>query len=327
MTPLVELISDEIRRVGPLSLRKFMEMALYQPNLGYYHRTKDPFGIKGDFYTNSQLQPVFGRLLAQQVAAWYGELGHPQDFTVVEMGAGRGELTIEIERYLPNVAFRVIDISTGSLPDRFQGVVICNEFFDALPVHSVEQEEEGFVEHHVNLDGSSFTWTKGSLSTPRLSDYLKSYVPQLAKNQKIEVNLEALTQLEKIAQSLDSGYLLTIDYGYTIGEIAEGRRLPKGSLMSYVKHTANEDVLATPGERDITSHVNFTALDKRGEELGFRSEGLQSQAAFLINVGQADSFQVALEAPNEVESLRLRMQLKTLLFGLGETFQVLVQRK
>ncbi len=326
MTPLGELIADEIRRAGPLPFRKFMGMALYHPELGYYRRPRDPFGVGGDFYTNAQLQPVFGRLLAQQIDTWGHEMGRPEDFTVVEMGAGRGETMSEIERGLPGVTCRTVDVARGELPERFRGVVICNEFFDALPVHSVEQKHTGLVEHCVESAADGFDWAEGSPSDPRLQGYLESYAPRLAEGQRVEVNLEALDQLEKLHTALVAGYVLTIDYGYTANEIADGRRLPAGSLMSYVKHQASEDVLASPGERDISAHVNFTALEKRGEQLGFQSMGLRSQAMFLSEIGQQDDFQAALKTSSEAESLHLRMQLKTLLFGLGETFRVLVQR-
>ncbi len=327
MTPLGELIAGEIRGTGPLPFRKFMEMALYHPELGYYRRPRDPFGVGGDFYTNAQLQPVFGRLLARRIDTWRHQMGCPEDFTVVEMGAGRGETVSEIECCLPGVTCTTVDVASGKLPDRFRGVVICNEFFDALPVHSVEQKDKGLVEHYVDLAADGFDWAEGSLSDPRLKGYLQSYAPRLAKGQRVEVNFEALDHLMKIAQSLENGYVLTIDYGYTANEIADGRRLPVGSLISYVKHQASEDVLASPGERDITAHVNFTALEKRGEELGFSSSGLQTQAMFLSEIGRQDDFEAALKASSEAESLHLRMQLKTLLFGLGETFRVLVQRK
>ena len=97
--------------------------------------------------------------------------------------------------------------------------------------------------------------------------------------------------------------------------------------MSYVKHQASEDVLADPGNRDITAHVNFTALEERGKELGLVSEGLKTQAQFLMEAGEPDQFAAALSSSSERESLQLRLQLKTLLFGLGESFRVLVQRK
>jgi SAM-dependent MidA family methyltransferase len=97
--------------------------------------------------------------------------------------------------------------------------------------------------------------------------------------------------------------------------------------MSYRGHQASEDVLAGPGNRDITAHVNFTALERRGEELGLQSRGLRTQAQFLMEIGEPDQFAAALASGSETDNFRLRMQLKTLLFGLGETFRVLVQTR
>ena len=327
MTPLEEQIAAEIRRRGPITFRRFMELALYHPEHGYYQRPRDPFGADGDFYTNSQLQPVFGRLLAQQIKQWYGEMGAPPDFTVVEMGAGRAETTVEIERCLPEARCIAVDVSCGELPERFSGAVICNEFFDALPVHSIERRGNSFVEHYVALGESSFEWAQGELSDPRLQAYADRFTPGLAEGQKIEANLDALDALETIASSLEQGCLLTIDYGYSVEEIAAGRRFARGSLMGYQKHQAIEDVLADPGNRDLTAHVNFTALAKRGEELGLTASPLMTQMRFLMELGEKDNFDAALGGLEAGNSAKYRMQLKILLFGMGETFQVLVQRK
>ena len=381
MMPLEEEIAAEIRAGGPITFRRFMELALYHPEHGYYQRPRDPFGIEGDFYTNSQLQPVFGRLLARQIGQWYDEMGAPEDFTVVEMGAGRGETSAEIQRCLPAVRCITVDVSSGELPERVSGVVICNEFFDALPVHSIERRGKALVEHYVGLvpksrdssqtprksfddqnqsrarqqavsassrssdsgqrssfgwgasasgDGG-FEWAAGELSDPRLQDYVERFTRGLAEGQRTEANLAALDQLERITSSLEAGYVLTIDYGYTAKEITEGRRFPAGSLMSYQKHQAIEDVLADPGNRDLTAHVNFTALAEHGEELGLTASPLMTQMRFFMELGEADNFSAALgggEARDKAEdSPKHRMQLKTLLFGMGETFQVLVQRK
>ena len=327
MTPLEEQIAAEIRRRGPITFRRFMELALYHPEHGYYQRPRDPFGAGGDFYTNSQLQPVFGRLLAQQIKQWHDEMGTPPDFTVVEMGAGRAETTAEIQRCLPAARCIAVDVSCGELPEKFSGVVICNEFFDALPVHSIERRGKGFVEHHVGLGESGFEWVQGGLSDPKLQDYAERFAPGLAEGQRIEANLSALEALERIASSLEQGYLLTIDYGYTVEKIGAGRRFARGSLMGYQKHQAIEDVLADPGNRDLTAHVNFTALVKRGEELGLPASALMTQMRFLMELGEKDNFDAALGGLEAGNSAKYRMQLKTLLFGMGETFQVLVQRK
>jgi SAM-dependent MidA family methyltransferase len=353
--PLAERILQEME-LRPMPFRRFMEMALYDDEAGYYRRRpdgglpdkvqgaggeRDPFGVGGDFFTNSQLQPVFGRLIAQQIARWREEMGGPADFAVLELGAGRGETTEVLRRRLPDARVEGLDYGADGLNETIPaGVVFSNEFFDALPVHSVEKRDGGiveqFVEHYVERNvepsggpqGQGFRFVEGPASDPRLAEYVERYAPGLADGQRIEVNLAALEWLERIAARLGhGGYILTIDYGYTAGQIDGGRRFPSGSLMSYVEHQASDDVLATPGSRDITAHVNFTALETRGEELGLVSQGLRTQAQFLMDIGEPDQFAEALDAATEQESFRLRMQLKTLLFGLGETFEVLIQRK
>jgi SAM-dependent MidA family methyltransferase len=327
MTPLEAELRGEITRDGPISFRRFMEQALYHPEHGYYRRARDPFGKDGDFFTNSQLQPVFGRLLARQLSRWREEMGSPDDFAVIEIGAGRAETLQEVQRCLPGVVCQAIDIGRGSLPDRLKGVVYANEFFDALPVHVVEQRPEGLVEMLVNYDDCGFHWGPPRPAGAALEDYVRKYTPGLDPGQRLEVNLAALEQLESIARSLRCGYVLTIDYGYTSAEIAAGRRFASGSLMSYARHQAFEDVFSDPGGRDITAHVNFTALEERGRQLGLTPLSLQTQAQFLLYAGQPDEFQEALAAQDDSDAQRLRLQLKTLLFGMGETFRVLVQRK
>ena len=116
------------------------------------------------------------------------------------------------------------------------------------------------------------------------------------------------------------------DYGYELDEIRLGGRFANGSLMSYRRHRCDEDVLAEPGYRDITAHVNFSALDIRARELGFEVEPLQSQTAFLMSIGSSDDFRAALHGDSR-EEFDLRMKLKSLLFGIGESFRVFVARK
>ena len=219
MSPLARLIAEEIRQSGPIPFRRFMELALYHPEYGYYRRPADPFGTGGDFFTNSQLQPVFGRLIAQQIAAWRDEMGSAENFTVVELGAGRGETGAEVRRLLPDVRYIEVDIENGSVPDSIIGVVFSNEFFDALPVHSVERRGEGWIEHLVDTADEGFRWRESSLSDPRIAAYLDRYCGGLAEGQKIEVNFAALDHLEKISLALERGYVLTIDYGYLSSEI------------------------------------------------------------------------------------------------------------
>ena len=318
MSPLTEILRDEIRRAGPISFRRFMEAALYDPAHGYYRRPRDPFGKRGDFYTAEQIQPVFGILIAARVRALYHELGAPPDFTVVELGAGRREMAAAFSewRYIP------VDLAQQEMPERFRGVVFANEFFDALPVDAVAFRDGGYREMRVAWD-QRFVWAPGPPAREDAADYLRRYFPPPAEGALFEVNLDALAWLERIARALDAGFVFTIDYGYTR---AESVRFPRGALMSYRRHHADEDVLDDPGAKDITAHVAFTALEEHGAHLGLQSVRFETLAQTLLAAGEPDQFAAALAALTPAEELRRRLQLKSLLFGMGETFRTLLQR-
>jgi SAM-dependent MidA family methyltransferase len=315
MTPAAELLAAEIARSGPLPFAQFMETALYHPVHGYYRRPRDPFGKGGDFYTAEQIQPVFGILIAARIRQLFRALGEPSDFTVVELGAGRREMggAFSEWRYVP------VDIDSGEIPAEFRGVVFSNEFFDALPVDVAVFREGKFRQQFVAFHDNRFVWQEGGEVSPEAADYLRAYFPAPHEGGWHEINLPALTWMDRIARGLRAGYVLTIDYGYTR---AEAVRFPYGTLMGYRRHTALEDVLQEPGLRDITAHVNFTALEARGALHGLRTESLSTLAQLLLSAGEADQFASAL---GEGGDLRRRMQLKTLLFGMGETFRALLQ--
>jgi len=320
MTPAGALLAAEIRRDGPVSFRRFMDAALYHPDHGYYRRPRDPFGKSGDFFTAGQLQPVFGILVAARVRQLCEQMGRPKDFTVVELGPGRGEMAEAFSEwpYVP------VDVDSGALPEHFCGVVFSNEFFDALPVEAAVYERGTFRERLVTLRDGRFAWETGGVCRPEVEQYLRRYFPPPEEGRIYEANLEALRWMERIARSLESGYVLAIDYGFTREEAV---RFPAGTLMGYRRHTAREDVLEQPGERDITAHVNFTALQESGAARGLRTERFETLARTLLRAGDPDQFAGALDSSDPGEQLRRRMQLKTLLFGMGETFRVLLQRR
>jgi SAM-dependent MidA family methyltransferase len=317
MTPAGELLAAQIRREGSVPFRRFMETALYHPVHGYYRRPRDPFGKEGDFFTAEQVQPVFGLLMAARVRQLYRAMGEPHDFTVVELGAGRGEMAGAFSewRYLP------LDAGAGELPAQFDGVVFSNEFFDALPVDAAIFHDGAFRERRVTLAGERFAWTEGAAVDAEMERYLRRWFPPPEEGRCYEINFAALQWLQRVSRALRSGYVLTIDYGFTL---AESIRFPAGTLMGYRRHTAREDVLEDPGARDITAHVNFTALQETGTELGLHTGRFETLAQTILAAGEADQFAAVLSGEDE---LRRRMQLKTLLFGMGETFRVLLQRK
>ena len=167
-----------------------------------------------------------------------------------------------------------------------------------------------------------FRWQTGGAVREEVEQYLRRWFPPPEEGRWYEANLEALGWMERIGRALESGYALTVDYGYTR---AESVRFPAGTLMGYRRHMAREDVLDDPGERDITAHVNFTALEECGAACGLRRERFETLARTIVTAGEADQFAAALHSSSGPEELRRRMQLKTLLFGMGETYRVLLQ--
>lgn len=318
MTPLAELIHEQIRRNGPLAFSRFVELALYQPGQGYYARSRDPFGKAGDFYTAEQLQPVFGILIAAAIRCIKEERG-ASEFPVLELGAGRGEM----EPFLAGFGYTALDIGRGALPEAIQGAVLANEFFDALPVELCVYRQGEWRMRDVDFHQDRFRFRDGTPAGPALVDYLERYGPEEpAEGTLAEVNLAALQWIEKIGARLH-GVLFVIDYGYTRRELL---RFPAGTLMSYRAHHASEDVLAEPGGRDITAHVNFTALEQHALLRGFRRLRFEPMSKTLADAGEADQFAEAL-AGGPAERGRRALQLKSLLFGLGESFRTLLLEK
>ena len=292
------LLRAEIASHGPLPFSRFMELALYDPTVGYYRR--DHFGKDGDFYTAEQLQPTFG-LLLRRFCDQHGIT------TIVHPGAGRaalGEAFAGLE-YVP------IELAYGAWPESFQGLILAHEFFDALLVDVAEREGEGWRELLVGDDGAGFVWTPGAgLVLEGIDERIE----------RVERPVGLATELTKMAARLSSGYLLVLDYGYTRREQI---RFPQGSLMGYRHHQPMEDVLANPGEQDITAHVPLSTLEEEAHRLGFRTVRAESMGSFLLRIGEADHFAFL----NLEKDTARRLQLKTLLFDLGESFRALLLEK
>ncbi len=295
---IAPLLRAEIAARGPLAFSRFMEIALYDPISGYYRR--DRFGRDGDYYTAEQLQPTFG-LLLRRFCEQHGIS------TIVQPGAGRAALRESFAglEYVP------IDLAYGTWPESFQGLILAHEFFDALVVDVAQREGEAWRELRVGCDGDGFAWALGE-------GLLIEGIDERIERVERPIGLEK--ELVRMAASLRSGYLLVLDYGYTQREQI---RFPQGSLTGYRRHQTVEDVLANPGEQDITAHVPFSTLEETAHRLGFRTVHVESMGSFLLRIGEADHFAfLDLEA----DSVR-RLQLKTLLFDIGENFRALLLEK
>lgn len=274
-TPAGRLLRDEIERGGPISLERFMEVALYHAEFGYYRSARDPFGRDGDFFTASQLQPVFGDLI-RTVLEKRTDLR-----SLIDLGAGRGEMRDAFSSW----DYRAID--AGDVwPREFTGVVFANELFDALPCRAYGVDGEALIDYR---DGQ-FTWTR---------EPVREECPR------------AIEMIQRIAAMLTRGAVLIIDYGY--GE-RDRARFPKGTLMSYRRHVAHADVLRAPGTRDITAHVDFDAIENAARNEGFAIAKRTTLATLLLDAGEEAITRASRNAPQ---------QLKTLLFGMGESFDAL----
>jgi SAM-dependent MidA family methyltransferase len=355
---LTEMFVQRIRAGGPIPFDEFMRECLYHPVHGYYARA-NTFRF-GDYYTSVDVHPIFGRLLARQFAEMWELLGSPRPFVVAESGAGVGRLASHIldfsARVLPAFyesleyvaversgarraehATRLADhvaagraSSSAELPQSISaGCIFSNELLDALPVHRVVVEQGALREIYVGFDDPRFTEVSGEPSTPALEAYFREQGITLEEGQQAEVCFEAGDWIESAGRALERGFVLTIDYGHEASALY-GEHHNRGTLLAYRDHVLSENVLDAPGEQDLTSHVNFTALDLRSRRAGLVRTGLVTQSQFLVALGRGNEFTDLYESgQSEIEKLRARLLLKNLIHpeGLGEVFRVLIQHK
>jgi SAM-dependent MidA family methyltransferase len=357
-SPLARALAERIRRSGRIPFAEYMRECLYHPEFGYY--SKPESGRFADFYTSVDVHPIFGRLLARQLAEMWDMLARPREFYAAEAGAGTGRLAAHILNFaaqkLPEFyrALRYVSveqsrarrerqrenmrthlengtaISVAELPpDIPAGCVFSNELLDALPVHRVLVQRGNLREIYVNFSDSAFTEEPGRLTSADIEKYFEEQHVTLREGQQAEVNLEACQWIQDVGRRLDRGFVMTVDYGREATELYNERHM-RGTLLAYAEHRASEDFFVSPGEQDLTAHVNFTALDVWGRRAGLSRTGCVSQMAFLVALGRANEFaDLYGEDSTKVERLRARLLLKSLINpeGMGETFQVFVQHK
>jgi len=358
VTPLAELLADRIRRFGPLTFADYMRECLYHPTHGYYSKAESK--RFADYYTSVDVHPIFARLLARQFAEMWECLGRPAEFALVEGGSGVGRFAAQVldfcEAKLPAFydALRYVAVersasrreeamiaakrhatagqfsASADVPAHIAaGCFFSNELVDALPVHRVVMAGGTLKEVFVGFREGCFVDVLGPLSTCAISEYFAAQGITLCEGQHAEAGLEACDWISEIGRRLERGYALTIDYGHPASDLFDDHHM-RGTLLAYQNHRASEDFYASPGEQDLTAHVNFTALESWGSRSGLETAGFTSQTAFLLALGQGNEFaDLYDEGQSEGERTRARLQLKTLIYpeGMGERFQVLVQRK
>jgi SAM-dependent MidA family methyltransferase len=227
--------------------------------------------------------------------------------------------------------------------DPVSGVFFSNELIDAFPVHVVQRLggrlQELFVVLADAMDGGTdqvpeaaaptpFAFAWGEPSRPGLSEYLARVDMTLADGERAEIGMEAIDWLERVARAQGNGFLVTIDYGDTARHLIRPAPLI-GTLRSFRRHWLTASVLERPGEQDITSSVNFTALMEYGRDHGYDVVSYERQAAFLTRMGLFDRLSRIVSSDEGLDDLRSRLALKNLLVpgGMGENFRVLIQRR
>jgi len=356
-------ILSQIEKRGSIPFSQFMEWCLYHPDYGYYRSERMNIGRDGDFYTSPCVHPLFGGLIAKQLSQMSEQWGGPF-FDVVEQGGGRGFLCEDVLQwakknssvFYQRLRYHLIETSPFLLkeqrerlgehekegkvfwmdPEAFEegralveGCFLSNELVDAFPVHQVIFDRGNLKEIYVTQDHDQLKEQWGKLSDPRIVSYFQSMGITLQEGQRAEVNLKALDWMEKVARCLKKGFVLTIDYGYLAKELYGSHRR-EGTLLCYTQHQTSENPYERLGEQDITSHVNFTGLIQKGEEVGLRFTGLVPQYQFLIALGLLQEMESLGREMPEMDALQLRLSLKHLIepeMGMGEVFKVLIQHK
>jgi SAM-dependent MidA family methyltransferase len=359
MNALSRKLRQKIQSGGPVTFAQFMDIALYEPGLGYYEQP-GRIGRRGDFFTSVSTGPLFGQLLAFQFCEWLdGEFSN-EKVQLVEAGANDGRLAADILEWLgrhrPSLIERLEYCIVESSPTRqawqaatlqawmsklkwtanigdfgkhgINGIVFSNEFLDALPVHRLawDAKESCWREWHVVVAQEGFAW-QSAVPAADLMERLPPVPPDLARVLPdgfiTEVSPVALEWWRAAAGALRRGKLLTIDYGFSAENGLRPER-PKGTLRAFVRHRAGADLLARPGEKDLTADVNFSALEEAGRAAGLGGGILLRQSKFLTQIVTKIQAKPESFAPWDRKSAR---QFQTLAHPehLGRPFQVLIQ--
>ncbi|HSS96196.1 MAG TPA: SAM-dependent methyltransferase [Terriglobales bacterium] len=355
---LRQVIEQEITLKGPIPFSRYMELCLYHPELGYYSRNVEQFGKAGDFFTSSDVHAVFGRLLARQFEEIWRALGSPKSLEVLELGPGRGLFARDVldwsEKKFPkffNSLHYSLAEQSPSLKERLKQnlkthlqsgrasiiapeikraltsdvplIIFANEVFDAIPVEVLSNQGKLCVSYkNVRFEEMWVPASDGELK------FLQDYSVEPVPHECLEVAVGASNLMAQIANTIQTGVFLTLDYGYTQREQQAGRH--RGTLKAIRQHSVSASPYEAPGEQDITANVNFTALTAVAEQNGMTVQPLRTQSQFLMGIGEKNQFADAFEdcrVPQERAKVALQLKHLVTPAGLGESFQVMVASK
>ncbi len=328
-----------------LSFRDFVEVVLYHPESGYYARRAQP---EGDYVTSPRLSPLFGDTLAGLIREFSSRQGDALS-TVVDVGCGDGSLILNMSSVLgPRSSVRWFGVDRSleriseaaransslhfvrtidEVPRDGAHLVIANELFDAFPFARLVQRDEHLHELWVRERDGELDWSEHEAPGP-YEDYFARRAIELADGQFADVSLEWDAYYRDLCRFVSRGLIVVFDYGFRQEQLFHSRIRRFGTAASYREHRVTRDLLANPGEQDITAHINFTDLVRAGEESGFTTLYFDRQAKFLLSLGAAENPMLREEA-DSAEALARKEDARRLILpdGIGEDIRVLVQGK
>ena len=347
MTPLEPEIRARIAAHGPLSVAKYMELCLSDPQHGYY-MTRDPFGARGDFITAPEVSQMFGELIGLWAAALWKTFPATAGSTLnlIELGPGRGTLMadalratkvvpdfhdairVHLVEMSPTLRQRQLNtLSSCGVGVQWQydimdmpwgtNIIIANEFFDALPVHQAVKVEGGWQERRVGLDGKRLVFVQDAETMWRRDDVLPGGMRNAPPGAVFEWRQD--WWIRYIARRAANGAVLVIDYGHAESGI--------GDTLQAVSRHGFVDPLAAPGEADLTAHVDFQALREAAASERVRVHGPLTQGEFLRRLGiaaRADKLK-ARATPAQAKDIDAALARLTGAgpTGMGELFKVM----
>jgi len=352
-----EALSNRIRRHmeetgGWLPFDAFMREALYAPHLGYYE-SASVFGEAGDFVTGPDFGSWLSLAFADLIHWGWKQMGSPADWRLIEQGGGSGRLMCGIIKLLErtgcslpeaiiaaeasehmrqrqDILYRregvnVLQVSDLSDIDTCESAIyFCNELPDAFPVRCFAWHRRSMFERGVCRDDGGFAWDEHPLNDPPVID--SAYTQAWPEGYRSEWNPLLDSWQADISACMKRGYVFCVDYGYAASEYYRpDRRL--GTLLAHLRHQALDDVLSDPGSRDITAHIDFTALSRAGKRAGLDMGCWMSQGAWLAQSPSVQAHLRQLAESADVKSMQTISGVKRMLMpqGMGEMFKLSIQ--
>jgi SAM-dependent MidA family methyltransferase len=356
---LSEVIESSIAQSnGQIKFSEYLRQALYTPALGYYQNELQTFGERGDFVTAPEMGRLFAACIANSLVKVFSSA--QRDHSILELGAGTGALAAELlnnlaekdalpDRYMilepsgslqqlqqqqiakTDPAIQSIVEWVTRLPNAFDGVILANEVVDAIPFERVCCVDQRWVLMGVSQLNGEFT---NSLMDNEEPQYLPPELVRLMESGEVvegyttEYRPQAKAWLKSLTDSLNSGAILLVDYGYTASEYYHPQRA-SGTLSCFIRHHQHDNPFRFIGLQDITAHVDFTALARAAVDCNLDVSGFTSQAGFLLENGVAELAESQAKRLSDEQRYQLSQQMQKLLMPgqMGEVIKAILLTK